>query len=274
MLAPGPGREAARAHFHLLQLPEAGAWLHAPPSEALGLHVVSRLFRVTVQLRLRLPVMPADIACPLCDGVADRFGDHSRCCPCGGDRVKRHNHLRSIVAGRAQSAGLSSKSRSLAFCPFDRMRMGLTPAGVGQAGEGRLMSGLCNGPCMGQLPSTSQSPPGCDQERCCWSPPALGLQQLRPTRPANAPTFKPSSSVWPAIFPPNCRGLQRRVGPHRSRHLARPWGAHSCQDRGHPGAETDRLLQSLAIALQRENARAVLRRLPSGLEDHAVLAEP
>ena len=54
-----------------------------------------------VQLRLRLPVMPADIACPLCDGVADRFGDHSQCCPCGGDRVKRHNCLLSIVSSKA-----------------------------------------------------------------------------------------------------------------------------------------------------------------------------
>ena len=31
---------------------------------------------------------------------------------------------------------------------------------AGQAGEGWLMSGLRNGACMGQLPSTSQSPPG------------------------------------------------------------------------------------------------------------------
>ena len=88
LLAPGQGREAARAHFHLLQQPGAGAWLHAPPSEALGLHVVPRLFRVMVQLRLRLAVVPTDAACPLCDGVADRFGDHSRSCPCGGDGSK------------------------------------------------------------------------------------------------------------------------------------------------------------------------------------------
>ena len=41
-----------------------------------------------------------------------------------------------------------------------------------------------------------------------------------------------------------------------------------------PAAETDRLLQSRAIALQRENARAVLRRLPSGSEDASPFAEP
>ena len=41
-----------------------------------------------------------------------------------------------------------------------------------------------------------------------------------------------------------------------------------------PGAQTDRLLQSLAVTLQRENARAVLRRLPVSAEAQAAFAEP
>ena len=41
-----------------------------------------------------------------------------------------------------------------------------------------------------------------------------------------------------------------------------------------PSAETDRLLQSLAIALQRENARAVLRRLGQGPDAALPFAEP
>lgn len=49
-----PGREAFRAHFQLLQQPGAGAWLHALPNPALGLHVVSPLYRIMVRLRLRL----------------------------------------------------------------------------------------------------------------------------------------------------------------------------------------------------------------------------
>jgi len=85
--APAPGREAYRAHLQLLQQPHAGAWLHAPPSEALGLHVEAGLFRVMVQMRLRLPVATSESACPLCDGVADLYGDHARACPCGGDRT-------------------------------------------------------------------------------------------------------------------------------------------------------------------------------------------
>ena len=111
---PAPGREAFRAHLKLLQQPGAGAWLHAPPSEALGLHVASSLFIVMVQMRLRLPVGDQDMPCPLCDGVLDRHGDHARVCPCGGDRTKRHHRLRSIVAARAHAAGLIPKSKKLA----------------------------------------------------------------------------------------------------------------------------------------------------------------
>ena len=106
LAAPGPGREAYRAHFQLLQQEGAGAWLHAVPNDALGLHVVTPLFRTMVRLRLRLPIADSDMACPLCDGTSDSFGDHARVCPCGGDRVKRHNQLRNILAGRARAAGL------------------------------------------------------------------------------------------------------------------------------------------------------------------------
>ena len=96
LTAAGPGREAFRAHFQLLQQPGAGAWLHAPPSPALGLHVAGPLFKIMVRLRLRLQVALGDAPCPMCDGVADSYGDHARVCPCGGDRTKRH-HSQGLV---------------------------------------------------------------------------------------------------------------------------------------------------------------------------------
>ena len=97
-------RSAARTA--LVQQPRAGAWLHAPPAEALGLHIAPTLFRIFVLLRLRLPVGEKDSACPFRDAVNDSFEDHARSCPCGGDRAKRHNRLRSVLAARAQAAGL------------------------------------------------------------------------------------------------------------------------------------------------------------------------
>ena len=55
---------------------------------------------------LRLPVASSDGFCPLCDDIADRFGDYARSCLCGGDRSKRHNRLRNVLAACA-SIGFS-----------------------------------------------------------------------------------------------------------------------------------------------------------------------
>ena len=41
-----------------------------------------------------------------------------------------------------------------------------------------------------------------------------------------------------------------------------------------PGVETDRLLQSLSVVLQRENARAVLKRLPPGAGEARPFTDP
>jgi len=59
-----------------------------------------------VRLRFRLPLHSEDVPCRFCDGVCDTYGDHSRACPCGGDRTKRHNRFRTIVATWASAAGL------------------------------------------------------------------------------------------------------------------------------------------------------------------------
>lgn len=50
--------ETAKHHLQLLQQPGAGS--------------------------LTLPSAPSDGFCPLCNGVADSFGEHARVCPCGG----------------------------------------------------------------------------------------------------------------------------------------------------------------------------------------------
>ena len=109
--------EASRAHLQLLQQPGSGAWLSARPCEALGLRLEPQFFRTLLRLRLRLPIASAGGYCALCDGTADRYGDHARACPCGGDRVKRHNRLRTIVASRAASAGLSPEVEKLGLLP-------------------------------------------------------------------------------------------------------------------------------------------------------------
>ena len=133
---PGPGQEAYRAHLQMLQQPGAGAWLRAPPAENLGLHVAPALFRLMVCLRLRLPVASEDVACPLCDGIADCMGDHARACPCGGDRTKRHHRLRSVLAARAQAGGLNPVVEKAGLLP-PRLDSGGAPEDGVQVGGGR-----------------------------------------------------------------------------------------------------------------------------------------
>ena len=272
LLAPGQGREAARAHFHLLQQPGAGAWLHAPPSEALGLHVVPRLFRVMVQLRLRLAVVPTDAACPLCDGVADRFGDHSRSCPCGGDRVKRHNRLRSIVAARARAAGLMVE-----LLPLRPEDDGVNAGGRG-AGQRRpadvwvaqwglhgaaafdiaVTSGLCAGAVLA--------------ESACSGSAAVEAYEAR--KRTYLHTEQHCSAEGLQFFPLVAEACGGGWGPTAIDTWRTLGGLLAARSGDTPGAETDRLLQSLAVTLQRENARAVLRRLPVPAEAQAAFAEP
>ena len=150
----GPGRESFRAHLQLLQQPGAGAWLHAPPAENLSLHVAPALFR-----RLRLPVSEEDIACPFCDGVADRWGDHARVCPCGGDRTKWHNRL---LAGRAQSAGLSPEVEKLLGLLAEDGARGTAGAGGGrQPADVWVGSWGAHGPAAFDLAVTSGMRQGC-----------------------------------------------------------------------------------------------------------------
>ena len=110
VVATKAGRPSSTASTERADGARAWPWARSLPSpfpnDALGLHVVTPLFRTMVRLRLRLPIADSDMACPLCDGTSDSFGDHARVCPCGGDRVKRHNQLRNILAGRARAAGL------------------------------------------------------------------------------------------------------------------------------------------------------------------------
>jgi hypothetical protein len=120
---------SGRAHLQLLQQPAAGAWLLARPSPALGLDLDSAFFRVLLRLRLRIPVASSDGYCPLCDGIADRFGDHARACPCGGDRTKRHNRLRTVLAAKATAAGLSPEVEKMGLLPERPEELGASEVG-------------------------------------------------------------------------------------------------------------------------------------------------
>ena len=62
---------------------------------------------IALQRRLRCQVAPASFFCPFCAGTMDPFGDHALVCPCRGDRTKRHNLLRNLTFFALGAAGLN-----------------------------------------------------------------------------------------------------------------------------------------------------------------------
>ena len=239
------------------------------PSAPLGLHVAAPLLKVMVRLRLRLPVAEADHHCPLCDGVADRYGDHARGCACGGDRTKRHNRLRSLLAARAQAAGLSPVVEKPGLLPPRPEAAGGAEDGGRRAGGRRpgdvwVPNWGLHGPAAFDLAVTAAMRPGAlpgvaagterpateyeahkrshlqTQEACA----AQGLQLITLVAEATGAWGPTALKTWQAL----AHALSARTGEPAS-------------------LEADRLFQALAVTLQRENARAVLRRVPAGPEN-------
>ena len=52
------------------------------------------------------PGSSRDVECPCCDGMLDGYGDHALVCCAGGDRTRRHNLLRNMVFHAAEAANL------------------------------------------------------------------------------------------------------------------------------------------------------------------------
>ena len=95
----------------------AGDWLNTPPIKALGLHLRSPEFVLTLKYRLGLPVFDSAGPCPACLRESDVFDDHAMCCGSGGERISRHNNLRDAVYETAVAAGLGPVREGLFLLP-------------------------------------------------------------------------------------------------------------------------------------------------------------
>ena len=95
-----------KAHLQLLSLPGANEWLHAPPNDDGGLKMDSELFKLAIARRLRVPLLHEQSCCPLCGSALDAYMDHALVCGCGGDRTLRHNAIRNTVYEDARNAGI------------------------------------------------------------------------------------------------------------------------------------------------------------------------
>jgi hypothetical protein len=105
-----------RAHIKLAALPGAGAWLTAMPGED-EREVEPVLCRIAIKRRLRKRLFEEDHACTACGGVMDTWGDHALVCPCKGDRTRRHNILRDLLACEAARGGLCPEKEKAGLLP-------------------------------------------------------------------------------------------------------------------------------------------------------------
>ena len=137
--------------------------------------------------------MAIAIYCHLCNGIADRFGDHARACPCGGDRTKRHNRLRTVLAAKATAAGLSPEVEKMGLLPERPEELGASEVGRPSVSQRRpadvyLPNWGAYGPAAMDLAATS------GMRAQCWPPLlATGLRQLQTTR-----SEKRSTTILPS----------------------------------------------------------------------------
>ena len=187
--------------------------------------------RIMVRLRFHLPIADSDMACPLYDGISDSFGDHARVCPCGGDRVKRYNHLRNILAGRARAAGLQRKSRNRTCSLRGRSSRGAPKMDYSLVAMtvAQLMSGLPTGTFMALPLSMLRSVLACGKA-------TLLLQLLMATKRVWITKFG-SEPSWTRCRPvplracnsfPCGRNLRWRLGAHRFENVEVPLGRYRC----------------------------------------------
>ena len=73
----------------------SGDWLHATPSQKLGLWLQNTDFVRALRFRLGLPIC-ADITCARCGALADPYGDHALSCTKTG-YTRRHYDLVHVI---------------------------------------------------------------------------------------------------------------------------------------------------------------------------------
>ena len=104
-------------------IPHAGDWLNVVPTSALGLHLLDREFRPCLQYWLGLPIFTEGGRCPVCQVLADPFGDHHVGCGGNGDRIHRHNSIRDAIFSAAQTAALAPRRELPSLIPGSQARL-------------------------------------------------------------------------------------------------------------------------------------------------------
>ena len=201
--------------------------------------------------------------CPECGACLDVYLDHALVCSCGGDRTLRHNAIRDEFFEEAQAAGVRSEKEKLNLLPLrpdqeklrgETGRNGRRPADVwlahwsnGRAGavDFAVTSGLRND----FIASSARDPSS------VWGHYEHFKRQYLNTE---ASCSERNLEFLPFVVEAHGGGL----GPVARRVCASIAQVAAARAGEEVGQQAASMLRRITYSLHRENARAVLRRLP------------
>ena len=109
--------EDLKAHLELTSASGAERGLNELPSKSDGNHISAELFRVAIARRLRVPLLTEPSCCPMCGTALDIYMDHALVCQCGGDRTLRHHAVRDSLFSSCCRGGLSAERERAGLLP-------------------------------------------------------------------------------------------------------------------------------------------------------------
>ena len=249
-------------HLALSAIPGAGAWLTAPAVRD-DREIDEPLYRICVQRRLRVPMFSGDEACTLCGSPMDRFGDHALVCLCGGDRTVRHNAVRDQVYDELHKGGVAAEREKAGLLPGRPQGDGLLssaqarrPADIWVAGRDARQPQAVDFAVTSGLRDT-QLGTGQGDVASVFEEYEMYKRGYKGT---DTQCQQQGLTFTPFIIEAHAGGLSplaRRTLDGFSTEIA-------AAQRSEPAAVSFMIAQRISCSLQRESARAILRRRPCG----------
>ena len=198
----------------------------------------------------------------------DTFGDHALTCVCKGDRTVRHNAIRDIVYEEAIGAGVAAEREKAGLLPARPVEDGVgftdchrrpadawLPRSPGTTNE--ALDFACTSGMRADFMDRSAADGGCVF--------AAYEHHKRSYKDTEKECSQVGIKFIPMIIESHGGGwspLARAILDRLARRQSAAWSEHQ-----EPASL--RIAQRIACTLQRENARAVLRRLTAPLPPHA-----
>ena len=111
------GSREDKARLEAAAAPHAGAWLQAPATKAVGLHLSTVEFVAAASLRIGARLLAQEKWCPKCDQTLCRRASHAFRCRGGGDITVGHNSLRDETFFRCGAAGITAERETSGLLP-------------------------------------------------------------------------------------------------------------------------------------------------------------